>query len=82
MAENVTQAVAERILELCVQRKIAVNALANLAGVPPMTVYSILNGQSKNPGIVNIKMICDALEIPLKDFFNADVFEHLEQETK
>lgn len=82
MAESVTQAVAERILELCTQRKIAVNALANMAGIPPMTLYCILNGKSKNPGIVNIKMVCDALEISLASFFDAEVFTALTQESK
>lgn len=33
----------------------AINALANSAGIPPSTVYSILNTKSLNPGIVTIK---------------------------
>ena len=77
---NVAQAVAYRIEELCNERHMAPNALANLAGVPPMTVYSILNGKSKNPGITSIKAICDCLEIPLKAFFDNPLFANLEQE--
>lgn len=57
------EAVAQRILELCRERNIAVNALANISGVSPSTIYSMLNQKSQNPGVVSIKKICDGLEI-------------------
>ena len=76
------EAVANRIHQLCEERNLAINALANLSGVPPMTVYSILNSKSKNPGIVNIKKLCDGLGITLGDFFNTAEFNLLEQEIK
>ena len=40
---NAKEAVARRIIELCNGRNMAVNALGNLAGVSPSTIYSILN---------------------------------------
>ena len=46
---NTKEAVAKRILELCEERHIAVNALAAVSGVPPSTIYSMLNKKSKNP---------------------------------
>lgn len=79
---NTKEAVARRILDLCEQRKIAVNALANLAGIPPSTVYSMLNTKSKNPGVVSLKKICDGLEISLRTFFDDALFDDLEQEIK
>ena len=39
------------------------------AGVPLSTIKSILNGQSRNPGVVTIKKICAALGISLAEFF-------------
>ena len=74
--------VAQRILELCHERNMAVHALARSAGVSPSTVKSILNGASKNPGIVTIKMLCDGLNISLTDFFDTDAFRELEQEIR
>ena len=59
-----------------------VNALANLCGVPPTTIYSMLNTKSENPGIVSIQKICDGLDISVRDFFNNSLFENLEQEIK
>ncbi|MBO5403054.1 MAG: helix-turn-helix transcriptional regulator [Clostridia bacterium] len=74
------EAVAKRILQLCEQRKIAVNALSNISGVAPSTVYSMLNDRSNNPGIVSIKKLCDGLNISLREFFNSDIFDDIEQE--
>lgn len=77
---NTKEAVAKRILELCEERQIAVNALANIAGIPPSTVYSMLNEKSQNPGIVSIKKLCDGLDISVREFFDCDLFDDLEQE--
>ena len=37
-------------------------------------------GITKNPGVVTIKMLCDAFEITLAEFFDIDLFNSLEQE--
>ena len=79
---NAKQAVSARILELYKQRGIAINALANSAGISPSTIYSILNTKSMNPGIVTIKQICDGIDISLREFFDSPIFENLEQEIR
>lgn len=76
------EAVAQRIIDLCVERNIAVNALANISGVSPSTVYSMLNAKSKNPGVVSIKKLCDGLEISVREFFDCPLFDETEQEIK
>ena len=75
-------AVAERIKGLCKERNIAINTLANNAGVPPSTIYSMLNSKSMNPGVVTIKQICDGMDITLREFFDSPIFDDLEQEVK
>ncbi len=79
---NAKEAVAKRILELCDERNMALNALANIAGVSPSTVYSMFNAKSLNPGVVSLQKLCDGLEITLREFFNSQLFEDLEQEIK
>jgi transcriptional regulator with XRE-family HTH domain len=74
------EAIANRIIQLCNERNIAINELANLSGVAPSTVYSLLNEKSQNPGAVTIKKLCDGLEITLREFFNTPEFDNLEQE--
>ena len=74
--------VAERIYELCKEREITPNALSYLSGVSQSTVKSILNGESKNPGIVTIKKLCDGLNVSIVEFFDTDKFISIEQELK
>ena len=78
----VKQAVVDRFLEICRQRKIKPNELANLAGVTPSTVYSMLDECRKDISIVTIKKLCDGLEITLGEFFSTAEFDALEQELK
>jgi len=73
-------AVAKRIKQLCMERQISINDMANISGITSSTVYSMLNGKSKNLGIVTIKKICDGLDITIVDFFNSSLFLDLEQE--
>lgn len=79
---NVTEAVKKRFEELCYKRNINFCKLASISGVPYTTVKSIFYNQSKNPGIVTIKKLCDGLEISVTEFFNTDYFKQLEQEIR
>ncbi|MCR5122300.1 MAG: helix-turn-helix domain-containing protein [Ruminococcus sp.] len=77
---NITQATAERFIELCAEKGITINKLATLSGVTQSTVSDIVNMKSKNIGIVTIKKLCDGLDITISDFFDTKVFRTLEQE--
>lgn len=79
---NAKEAVAKRIKELCLKNSMTVNALANLCGMPPTTIYSMLDRKSRNPGVVTIQKICDGLDISVRKFFDSPLFEGLEQEIK
>ena len=79
---NTVAAVRNRILELCGERNISINKLANICGLPPSSVKHILYGKSQNPKILTVKMICDGLGITLAQFFDTDEFNHLEQEIR
>jgi len=75
-------AIANRIRCLCNERGITPNKLSTISAVPQATIKSILNGESKNPGVVTIKKLCDGLEITLGEFFGTTEFDELEQEIK
>ena len=79
---DIKEAVEKRIIQLCNERNIAINNLANISGVAPSTLYSMLNEKSKNPGVVSIKKLCDGLEISIREFFDSDIFDDIEQELK
>lgn len=76
------EAIAKRILSLCKERGWTPNGLSYIAAVPQATIKSILNGESKNPGTVTIKKLCDGFEITLGEFFSDEIFDSLEQEIK
>ena len=72
---SVKDVVAERFKELCQERNIKINELANISGVTPSTAYSMMDADRRDISITTIKKFCDGLEINLKDFFASDVFE-------
>ena len=77
---GVYEVTVKRIRELCKERCITPNGLSYAAGVSQSTIKSILNGESKNPGITTIKKLCDGLDITIGEFFNTEEFNSLEQE--
>ena len=77
---NTITAVRDRILQLCEQRKISINRLAALSGLPPSSIKNILYGKSQNPKLLTIKILCDGLGITLGEFFSTETFDSLEQE--
>lgn len=77
-----SEAVAKRILQLCTDRGFTQNGIAVYSAVPQSTLKSILNGESKNPGIATIKKLCDGFGITLGEFFSTPEFDNLEQEIK
>lgn len=70
------EAITKRIFDLCDERGIAPNKLATMAGLPSSTIRCIFYGKSKNPGTRTILDLCQALNIPLFDFFNDSFFKN------
>ena len=71
-----------RFLELCNERNIKINELANISGVTPSTAYSMISEERRDISIRTIKKFCDGLEITLGEFFSPPAFDNLEQEIK
>ncbi len=78
----VKDAVAERFRELCDERGIRPNELANISGVTPSTVYSLLDPKRREVSISTIKKLCDGLNISLGAFFSCHLFDSLPQEIR
>ena len=73
-------AVAVRLLDICTRRGIRINELANISGVTPSTVYSLLDTRRRDVSVTTVKKLCDGLDMTLGEFFAAPVFDELEQE--
>ena len=72
--------VVKRLLELLRIKYLSMEKLARLSAVSPSTVKSIINGTSKNTGIVTLKLLCDGMGISITEFFDTDTFRSLEPE--
>lgn len=79
---NVGQAVRERIAELCEEKHIIINKLANISGITQSTLNNIMSGRNNSTTISTIQKICDGLEITVTDFFDSPLFLGIEQEIK
>ena len=79
---NTITAIRNRILQLCEERNLTINKLATISAISPSSLKSILYGNSNNPKILTLKMLCDGLDITLAEFFDTPEFNTLEQEMK
>ncbi|MGN0453777.1 MAG: helix-turn-helix domain-containing protein [Ruminococcus sp.] len=79
---SVKDVVVKRFLEICNEKNIKINELANLSGVTPSTAYSMLDKRRRDISIITIKKFCDGLNITLGEFFSTPEFDSLEQEIK
>lgn len=75
-------AVKNRLLYYLGIKRWSVRKLAAESGVSASTLKSILYGNSLNPGIVTVKMLCDGLGVTIIEFFDCDEFKNLPQELK
>ena len=71
-------ATKSRILQLCGERNITINRLATMCALPPSSIKNILYGESQNPKLLTIKLICDGLNMTLGEFFSTPEFDALE----
>lgn len=74
------EAIRLRILQLCGQRDITINALARMSGITQSTLNNITCGRNNSTTISTLLKICDGLEMTLLEFFDCELFYDLEQE--
>lgn len=76
------EAVRLRIEELCRENEITVNKLATMSGITQSTLNNIISGRNRSTTIGTIQKICDGLGITIQEFFESNLFDHLEQELR
>jgi transcriptional regulator with XRE-family HTH domain len=77
---DISQSVINRILELCDERQLSINALSHASGITQSTLSDIVNGSTHNTGIMTINKICQGLGISVRSFFDSEMFDQLEDE--
>ncbi len=76
---DISQSVICRILELCDERQLSINALSLAAGITQSTLSDIVNGSTHNTGIATINKICQGLGISVRSFFDSEMFDKSEE---
>lgn len=76
---DLQETIAARIRTLCDERGIRPNRISKISRLPQATLKSILGGESKNPGTVAIKKLCDGFGITLGEFFSTAEFDALKE---
>ena len=71
-----------RIMELIGERGITVNKLAMKSGITQSTLQNITGGRNHSASVSTIQKLCDGLGISLRQFFDSDLFENIEQEIR
>lgn len=79
---ELSDAIRQRILKLIDNNKLNVSKLSTLAGISRSTLSKFLSGQRNYIRIDIIEYICEGLNISLKDFFDDDIFSHIEISSK
>lgn len=79
---TIKDAVVLRFQQICEERNIKYNELANLSGVTPSTIYSMMDNNRRDISIITIKKFCDGLDMTLSEFFSDPIFDALEQEIR
>ena len=70
---RLVDAVYERVIELIKERRITVNALANLSGVPRPTIVTMT--KSSTVKLSTVYGICAGLKITQQQFFDSPLFD-------
>lgn len=78
----IEDAIALRLQNICQERKIRYNELANCSGVTAFTVYSLMDANQRDLSVITLKKHYDGLDLTITEFFEDDIFQTLEQEIK
>ena len=77
---TISEAVIQRLYELCDERGMTINKVSTISGVTQSTLSDIVNRRTRSARIDTIQKLCDGLEISVRQFFDSPLFDGLEQE--
>lgn len=75
---TISKAISTRIINICKEKNISINKLANISFLTQSTLQSIVSGDSGNLKLLTIYRVCYGLEISLEEFFSDEIFNDLD----
>ena len=76
---KLNDAIVKRIEEICQERDSNVCDIALKGGMSPSAIYDIIKGRTKCSKVVTVKRFCEGAGITLKEFFDRDYFNEIEE---
>ena len=76
---NLNEAIIKRIEEICEEKKVNICDACLKGGMSPSSIYDLKKGRTKCPTVITIKRFCEGAGITLKEFFDRDYFNTIEE---
>ena len=76
---KLNDAIVKRIDELCQEKKLNICEAALKGGMSPSAIYDLIKGRTKCSKVVTIKRFCEGAGISLKEFFDKDYFNEVDE---
>ena len=71
-----SDAIRNRLKDLCEKRNISVNRLATLSGLTQSTVEYIMDGKSKNPQLITLHKLATGLGMTISELLDCPEFNN------
>ncbi len=78
---KLNEALIKRINEICDEKGITVCHAALGGGKSPSAIYDLARGRTKCPKVETIQRFCEGAKITLAEFFTADYFNYIDDES-
>ena len=78
MIMDLNKAIVKRIEEICEEQNSNICDSALKGGMSPSALYDLIKGRTKCSKVITIKRFCEGAGITLKDFFDKDYFNDIE----
>lgn len=75
---NLDDAIRKRINELVKDNNTNLTNLCLNSNITPSTIFDFMYGKTKKPSIFTIAKLCAGANITLKEFFNKDYFNNID----
>ena len=68
------EAIAQRILSLCIEKDMTIYQVAKKGGIPQSTRKDMVSGKSKNPGVQNLEKVALGFSLTFSEFMEDEIF--------
>lgn len=76
---TINEAIVKRIQEVCKEKKLNICDASLKGGMSPSSIYDLVKGRTKCSKIITVKRFCEGAGITLKEFFDRDYFNEVEE---